>query len=224
MDTDSDSNLPDGYEQDGFVVPDEPLDDNNASDEEIIPKKRRIRLKRNDQEDLELLRDNLGMKSEEIPEKKLKAIKSESEESLEPGEIPDIYNESVQLAASIFGTSSIKASVEEKRMDFEPAERREKYIRSEDDVIRELDMPERLQVVFKDRETPSESEIAVESEWFFSKLILKITPVNPVLLKLKISKFLYMYRIEKYEIPFIAKYRLNALKPELECDLWELYS
>ena len=27
-----------------------------------------------------------------------------------------------------------------------------------------------------------------------------------------------------FEIPFIAKYRANILKPELDCDLWELYN
>lgn len=218
MESNSDtSSEPDGYVQDGFVVPDEPLDD-NSSDEDVIPKKRRIRLKKNDQEDMELLEENLG----KTTEKKRKVDVSSSEDSLEPGEIPDIYNESIQLAASIFGTNFAKAKAEENKMDFEPAERKEKYIRSEDDVIRELDIPERLQNVFKGRETPSEQEISQESDWILSKLLERASVANPSLLRQKISQFLYLYRIEKYEIPFIAKYRLHILKPELDCDLWEI--
>lgn len=44
-------------------------------------------------------------------------------------------------------------------------------------------------------------------------------------IKAKIHAFLHFYRIEKYEISFIHRYRLHLLKPELESeqdliDLW----
>ena len=225
MDSDSaSSSEPDGYEQDGFVVPDEPIDD-EVSDEENLPKKRRMRLRRNDQDDLELVKENLGLKnSESMPEKKPKLLRSSSEESLEPGEIPDIYNESVQLAASIFGTGNVAAVKEERKLDFEPAEKREKFIRSEDDIIREYDVPERLQLTFKNRESPSEYEIQLETEWLLNKIQSKSAILNVQGLQKKLSTFLFLYRIEKYEIPFISRYRMNLLKPELDCDLWELHA
>jgi transcription elongation factor SPT6 len=224
MDSDSESSSePDGYVQDGFVVPDEPLED-HLSDQELVPKKRRIRLKRNDQDDIDLIQENFGIVKENPPEKKPKLKKSDSEESLEPGEIPLAYNESIQLAASIFGTSTVSAVKEERTIDFEPAERHEKFIRSEDDVIRELDIPERLQIVFKNRENPNEKEIGLECQWLLNKLLEKSLVADPIILQKKLTNFLYFYRIEKYEIPFIAKYRIHVLKPELDCDIWELYN
>lgn len=213
----------DGYEQDGFVVPDEPIDD-EVSEEEALPKKRRTRLRRNDQEDLDLVKENLGLPSVDIPLKKPKNEESSSDESLEPGEIPDVYNEGIQLAASIFGTSTVVTVKDERKLDFEPAEKREKFIRNEDDIIREYDFPERLQHVFKNRESPTEYEIQQESEWLLNRIQQKNPVANPVALQKKLSTFLFLYRIEKYEIPFISRYRMNLLKPELDTDLWELYS
>ena len=59
----------------------------DLSDEEKLPKKRRMRLRRNDQDDLELVKENLGIKGSDTNlEKKPKLAKSSSEESLEPGE------------------------------------------------------------------------------------------------------------------------------------------
>ena len=164
MESDSEaSSEPDGYVQDGFVVPDEILEDHESDEERILKKdRRRRRLKKNDQEDLELLKENFRITEE--PKKKPKIHESSSEESLEPGEIPGVYNENIQLAAAIFGTGNVSSTIEERKLNFEPAECREKFIRNEDEVIRDFDIPERLQFIFKGRENPSEKEIAWESE------------------------------------------------------------
>ena len=78
MESDSEaSSEPDGYVQDGFVVPDEILEDHESDEERILKKdRRRRRLKKNDQEDLELLKENFRITEE--PKKKPKIHESSS--------------------------------------------------------------------------------------------------------------------------------------------------
>ncbi|OMJ89572.1 hypothetical protein SteCoe_8277 [Stentor coeruleus] len=212
----------DDYVQVDNAAPDNTFK-NTYSDDDILPKKRLKDSKRNEHLHNDTLKGNLDTDSEESAPVKKKKLQ-EKERSSNFQEFPTTSNPNLQLAASIFGSSRPYSDKDTRKHDFEPAEQREKYIRTEDDLICEIDIPERLQKVFKNRESPSETELSLEVNWIFNKIQSTRNIECPNSLKSKISQFLYFYRVEKYEIPFISRYRMNILKPELHCDLWQLHN
>lgn len=258
----------DEYEQDGFIVPDDQVSDEepsspdypNAPEPTKKLKKSRMRLKKFDNEDKELIESNLGMSApihartaDELekhlfpdnnrgeeggqgPFRRQKVSDGESEASELSSEMSNEKQDrprrsfgfdQMHVAASIFGVDpDITQQITEPKTDvFEPAECKERFTNKEDEVVRDSDIPERLQNRLKRRENPDENEIAAETEWLLQKyLIIKPqTPENG--LRMKISLFLQLYRVEKYEIPFIAKYRMHRLHPEIatKADLWNLH-
>jgi transcription elongation factor SPT6 len=71
---------------------------------------------------------------------------------------------------------------------------------------------------------PTEEELVLETEWLLQRLQATTSSINEDALRIKIRKFLQLYRITKYEVPFIARYRRHYLEPDLEIKhLWDLY-
>jgi transcription elongation factor SPT6 len=135
--------------------------------------------------------------------------------------------EQIKVAASIFGTDPNLTFNKEEivREIFEPAEVKEKFITTEDEIVRETDVAERLQHRLNRREFPDEQEMIEETEWLLQKLQVRKPSVSVDNLRRKITSFLALYRGEKFEIPFIAKYRIHMLHPEIEGEqeLWDIY-
>lgn len=99
---------------------------------------------------------------EMIPRKQVKIDSdTESDVSLEPGEIPEQLGD-FDLAAQIFGALPDMGVKENRLIEHEPEEFIEHFLTSEDAFIRELDIPERLQSSLKNREYPNEAEINLE--------------------------------------------------------------
>ena len=164
---------------------------------------------------------------EPVPKKDDLVIEGSDSERSE-GEIMDHQN---TLASAIFG-----ADLNEELMDiedtvptgpgqvFEPAEIKEKFATADQKAIRDSEVPERLQSALKGRMHPTEDELVLETEWLLQRLQATTSSINEDALRIKIRKFLQLYRITKYEVPFISRYRRHYLEPDLEIKhLWDLY-
>lgn len=112
-----------------------------------------------------------------------------------------------------------------------------------DKQIAERDIPERLQVRFRDRTfEPSESELTQEADWVLDRLNTHASPVfgeqGQVLetqfkysrllrqkdAKQKIYKVLSLLRKKLYDVPMIAKYRKYEYADELDEEaIWIIY-
>ncbi|OIW03224.1 hypothetical protein TanjilG_13018 [Lupinus angustifolius] len=105
--------------------------------------------------------------------------------------------------------------------EFEPIILSEKYMREEDDQIREVDLPERMQISEMSTGTPPlDGSIDEESQWIVKQLsegavpwICKKIPTsqnnrkNLPIDENDIIRFLELYHVQKLDIPFIAMYR-----------------
>ncbi|KHN38799.1 Transcription elongation factor SPT6 [Glycine soja] len=129
--------------------------------------------------------------------------------------------------------------------EFEPIVLSEKYMTEKDDWIRELDIPERMQVSDESTGTPpvDASSIDEESQWICKQLKNGTIPWIPKKIsnsqnneeddlpvdKDDIIRFLELHHVQKLDIPFIAMYRkedcLSLLKdlehPEAGDDNWD---
>lgn len=92
-----------------------------------------------------------------------------------------------------------------------------------DQEIVEKDVPERLQIKLNGRFNPSEMEIELEAKWIFNIIIDSLDSSKDVRIaskiqeiEKKIHRVLRMLRCEYHDIPFITKYRMNELIPELQ--------
>lgn len=241
------------YQHDDFVIPDDMVDEiediskSKRKQKKPIKRRRIKKIGEIDEEDLELVQENLGRSfdiraknreslekslfAEDIPRKMRKIYESETESEmsidLDAEEQPGHMSENLELAASIFGhVPESHIERESRPMIYEPHEIKEQYATSEAAIIKDIDIPERLQISLKNREHPSEHELSQETEWLLQKLLHKKSFENISEVKEKIGQFLIFYRVEKFEIPFIFRYRMHLLHPELESDqeLWDLYS
>ena len=107
---------------------------------------------------------------------------------------------------------------------FEPEEIEEKFATEEDKKIKEADIPERLQLRYKNRPAISANELQAEVVWIFEKMKkLKNNPLSEVH-RSRIHKALENLRFNHLEVMFQAFYRKNELLPEINAnDLWEIY-
>ena len=249
-DSASSSSDADGYEHDGFVVPDDFEDPEPAAQPQPKKHKHRRRLRKTkrqeaDPEDLELVAASQQIKAkdkdaleqelfkEERPVKKRKEGESDSDDDFiepEDGEIlegtVDAGKGQVSTALSIFGASAIYTPKEPAPQppQFEPADIIARFATSEDEGIRVTDLPERMQAAFAQRLHPTEAELEGETDWLLTRLAVQKSPTSFPELKAKVAAFLRFYRVEKFEIPYIASYRMHLLSPELTpADLWEMY-
>jgi transcription elongation factor SPT6 len=257
--SDSDENEEvDTYQLDDFVVADDIEDDKPHKKSGKKAKKarapRRNRIRKIDPEDLSLIEENLDLPSRTFPVEderrdsdilptKRQKVAEESDSSdndfidkeLEPGEIPET-SDNLSLAAMIFGPEilSHEQTVEPQNEVFEPSELKENYATSEDQVIRDADLPERYQrrqkvmeesSNFFGREGPTEEELRQEIEWMYTRIHNPKQQVTEVQLKDAIGLFLKLLRVDKFEVPFIMLYRKHLFHPGLEdnSDFWLLY-
>lgn len=228
----------DEYEKD-FVVPDDQVEEPSPTHDASIPKKRpkpkRRRLRKHDDEDQELIAENLklhnrtryptasdiqrALAEEEEGPLPPPQSESDSEGSVEPGEIPEGYNENrLSLAATIFGYDSIPVPEDNNSLVFDPSEYKEHYMTTEDERIKEIDEPERLQFWFANREQFSEAELDRETEWLLQRFLGYKPNLAASATAEKIRKFLQAYHGDKYEVAYIAKYLIHNLQPEIDSD------
>ena len=92
-----------------------------------------------------------------------------------------------------------------------------------DQEIVERDIPERLQIKLNNRFNPSEEDLSVEAKWIYNIIIDQLESCKYVHtaskiqdIEKKINRVLKMVRCEYHDLPFITKYRMNELIPELE--------
>ncbi|KAG9413541.1 hypothetical protein AC1031_012771 [Aphanomyces cochlioides] len=95
---------------------------------------------------------------------------------------------------------------------YEPAVLKEFHMTSTDASIRETDIPERYQVLFKNRQFPDVEERAEEAEWMVDEVLRKIEARDPNQhvargdLVTAIEHVLRFYHDEKLEPPFVQRY------------------
>ena len=219
------------YERDGFVVGDDEVEDEEIEEiEEIKPikvkkiKKKRKRLRKVENEDsaeddLSLIAENLNRQMAEDPTKHSKTSEDSEENSDHELSQGINYSEFHSLAKIFAYEAQPSTTVVDSQPEFEPAEKKERFRTVEYERIKEIDIPERLQNRLKYRENPSEQEIIEETEWLFTRCLLDKNEASSDNLRIKIARFLTMYRVEKYEIPFIHLYRMHLLGPELKKEL-----
>ncbi|XP_054811877.1 transcription elongation factor SPT6 homolog isoform X2 [Prosopis cineraria] len=141
---------------------------------------------------------------------------------------PGVSSSALQEAQELFGDvdellQSRKQSLElreyrETRLEdeFEPVVLSEKYMTEKDDQIRELDIPERMQISEESTGAPplDASSIAEESHWILEQLKKGMVPWihkkdvgNLQIDTHDIVRFLELHHVQKLDIPFIAMYR-----------------
>ncbi|CAH2065577.1 unnamed protein product [Thlaspi arvense] len=102
--------------------------------------------------------------------------------------------------------------------EFEPTVLSEKYMTGKDDEIRQLDIPERMQICEESTGSPPVDELSIEEEsnWIYAQLISLLKDSDGLhsfegqglsVNKDDIAKFLELHHVQKLEIPFIAMYR-----------------
>lgn len=250
----------DNYQYDDFVVP----DDEREEEPQIKPAKkhkdkkatRRLRIKKFDPEDISLIHENLDIPNrsylhedepparnfERQPQKRLKPTDDPEssdndfiDQDVEAGEAPE-SSDHLSLAAMIFGPEILNQdqATETQPEIFEPSELKECYATSDDQVIREADLPERFQRRQKVTEEttflyggdgPTEEELIQETNWMYLRLHSSRQQHTEEQLKEAIGLYLKMLRVDKYEVPFILLYRKHLLHPGLDnnADFWTLY-
>lgn len=99
--------------------------------------------------------------------------------------------------------------------EFEPIILSEKYMTEKDDKIREIDIPERMQISEKSTGPPPTDgmSIAEESTWIVNQLGSGMVPLfsreghELAIVKGDIVRFLEFMHVQKLDVPFIAMYR-----------------
>ncbi|AEE34373.1 global transcription factor group B1 [Arabidopsis thaliana] len=109
--------------------------------------------------------------------------------------------------------------------EFEPTVLSEKYMTGNDDEIRQLDIPERMQISEESTGSPPVDEISIEEEsnWIYAQLASQLRESDGTfdgrgfsVNKDDIAKFLELHHVQKLEIPFIAMYRKEQCRSLLD--------
>ncbi|KAJ0243006.1 Transcription elongation factor SPT6 [Hirschfeldia incana] len=118
--------------------------------------------------------------------------------------------------------------------EFEPTVLSDKYMTGKDDKIRQLDMPERMQVSEESTGSPPIDELSIEEEssWIYAQFTSLLKEPDGLHIfgeqgfsvnKDDIAKFLELHHVQKLEIPFIAMYRKEQCRSLLDSsDISEL--
>ncbi|XP_028074126.1 transcription elongation factor SPT6 homolog [Camellia sinensis] len=106
--------------------------------------------------------------------------------------------------------------------EFEPIILSEKYMTEKDDRIREIDLPERMQISEESTGPPPTDEMSIEEEsnWIYNQLLTGMIPLfskrvtettqgerELSINKDDIMRFLEFMHVQKLDVPFIAMYR-----------------
>ncbi|XP_073222726.1 transcription elongation factor SPT6 homolog isoform X2 [Cicer arietinum] len=172
-----------------------------------------------------------------------------------PRQAPGVSSSALQEAQELFGDVDelLEARNQSRELndyretrledEFEPIVLAEKYMTPKDDRIRELDIPERMQITEESTGAPSlDGSIDEESQWIVSQLKNGAVPwirkkdsssqnnaEELPIDKDDIVRFLELYHVQKLDIPFISMYRkeecLSLLKdlerPEAGDETWD---
>ncbi|KAJ1404514.1 YqgF/RNase H-like domain [Sesbania bispinosa] len=179
-----------------------------------------------------------------------------SKDKKKPKKAPGVSSSALQEAQELFGDVDelIEARNQSRELneyretrledEFEPIVLSEKYMTEKDDQIRELDIPERMQISEESTGAPplDGSSIDEESQWIVNQLsngavpwICKKIPSSQndgkdlPIDKDDIIRFLELHHVQKLDIPFISMYRkeecLSLLKdleqPEAGDENWD---
>ncbi|XP_048603156.1 transcription elongation factor SPT6 homolog isoform X3 [Brassica napus] len=118
--------------------------------------------------------------------------------------------------------------------EFEPTVLSDKYMTGKDDEIRQLDMPERMQISEESTGSPPIDELSIEEEsnWIYAQFTSLLKDPDGLHIfggpgfsvkKDDIAKFLELHHVQKLEIPFIAMYRKEQCRSLLDSsDISEL--
>ncbi|XP_059668271.1 transcription elongation factor SPT6 homolog [Cornus florida] len=106
--------------------------------------------------------------------------------------------------------------------EFEPIILSEKYMTEKDDTIREIDIPERMQISEESTGSPPTDELIIEEEsnWIYNQLVSGTVPLfgkrdmgttegerELSINKDDLMRFLDFMHVQKLDVPFIAMYR-----------------
>ncbi|KAL6525584.1 Transcription elongation factor spt6 [Orobanche hederae] len=153
---------------------------------------------------------------------------------------PGISSSALQEAHLIFGdvedllrvrkmkTSDRYGETDERSIEnqFDPSILSEKYMTKKDDRIRELDIPERMQISEENTGVPPTDEISIkmETEWVYNHLVSGMVHLfnkngaeeDDDELKRHIARFLELMHSQKLDVPFIAMYRKEEISSLLK--------
>ncbi|XP_021816843.1 transcription elongation factor SPT6 homolog [Prunus avium] len=154
-----------------------------------------------------------------VRQRKLKKKKSR--------QAPGVSSSALQEAHEIFGDVDELLQLRKQGLDssewrerrledeFEPIVLSEKYMTEKDDQIRELDVPERMQIYEESTGSPPLDRISIddESTWIYNQLAsgtvhsFSKTGLGNSISRDDIIRFLDLHHVQKLDIPFIAMYR-----------------
>ncbi|XP_047942962.1 transcription elongation factor SPT6 homolog [Salvia hispanica] len=135
------------------------------------------------------------------------------------GDVEDLLRLRKIDVRDMFGETS-ERSLEDQ---FDPSVLSEKYMTKKDDQIREIDIPERMQISKESTGHPPTDEFSVkmETEWIYDQLVSGMVPLfnrsgttNEEVddeLKRHIARFLELIHIQNLDVPFIAMYRKEEI-------------
>ena len=224
--SDEDDDNQDEYGNDSFIAgSDEDLDDSFDDDKPLKKRRKKRKKKELESEDEEIIRQYEDIQKggkrrlkkikreerkvddfieEDILERKKKrkdvvyrhVEREDREKEEESGDDADKFDEDVQLK-NIFG----------------PQDLAQHYETDLDREIVRRDLPERLQIRFKNRPNPKNEEIVFETTWIVTKIIKKngLYKNDMPSLEKKVLKILEFIRISFYEIMFIWKYKRHEI-------------
>ncbi|XP_049849266.1 transcription elongation factor SPT6-like [Schistocerca gregaria] len=114
-----------------------------------------------------------------------------------------------------------------KKRGFEPSLLEKHFLTTEDKVIRETDVPERLQLRFPNRPAMSDEDFKNEAKWIYDNVFLFGDTPNPHQAEKvieKVENVLKFFLRDHFEVPFIARYEKESWMPELTREqLWTIY-
>lgn len=212
-------------------------DDDGASLEDIVEEEEDADIGDEDEDEM----DGFIVSEEEVDENGA-PVRSHRKPKKRARQAPGVSSSALQEAQELFGDVEELLDARNQRQglndyketrledEFEPIVLSEKYMTEKDDQIRELDIPERMQISEESTGAPSldGSSIDEETQWIVTQLkngavpciCKKITndkelPID----KHDIVRFLELHHVQKLDIPFIAMYRkeeCSSLLKDLE--------
>ncbi|XP_058208264.1 transcription elongation factor SPT6 homolog [Rhododendron vialii] len=172
--------------------------------------------------------DGFPMRRKKVNKKKSRQAPGVSSSALQ--EAHDIFGDVDEvlrlrkLGLAKMGKHDDSGDRREKRLEdeFEPIVLSEKYMTQKDDLIRGIDIPERMQISEEATGAPPTDEMSIdeESNWVYNQLMIGAVPLfsmsgtgavqgerELLINKDDIMRFMELMHVQKLDVPFIAMYR-----------------
>ncbi|XP_058203463.1 transcription elongation factor SPT6 homolog [Rhododendron vialii] len=172
--------------------------------------------------------DGFPMRRKKVNKKKSRQAPGVSSSALQ--EAHDIFGDVDELlrlrklGLAKMGKHDDSGDWREKRLEdeFEPIVLSEKYMTQKDDLIRGIDIPERMQISEEATGAPPTDEMSIdeESNWIYNQLMTGAVPLfsmsgtgavpgerELLINKDDIMRFMELMHVQKLDVPFIAMYR-----------------